>query len=339
MRIAIDAMGGDNAPSAIVEGAILAVEEYGVTVHFFGNEEEIRKYIPEKFALSDKVKITHASEVILVEDSPVQAIKSKKDSSMVLGLKAVKEKECDAFLSAGSTGAFLAGSLLKVGRIKGIDRPALAPILPTISGNGCMIIDGGANTDCKPKNLTQFATMGSVYMEKVAKINNPKVGLLNIGAEEAKGNELVKEAFPLLKEMQNINFIGNVEARGVVDYSCDVLVADGFAGNVLLKGVEGTALTILKALKKEMTSTFTSKIGALLLKKSLYGFKKKFDYTEVGGAPFLGIDGIMIKAHGSSDAKAIKNAVRQAKLLHDCDYLNIVKSEIMKVGGETSEQS
>ncbi len=176
-------------------------------------------------------------------------------------------------------------------------------------------------------------------MAKVANAGNPKVGLLNIGAEEAKGNELVKEAFPLLKEMQNINFVGNVEARDVVDYACDVLVTDGFAGNVLLKGVEGTAMSILKALKKEMTSNLKSKIGALLLKGSLRGFKKKFDYTEVGGAPFLGIDGIMIKAHGSSDAKAIKNAVRQAKLLHDCDYLNVVKSEIMKFGGETGEQS
>lgn len=337
MKIAIDAMGGDHAPQATVEGAIQAVKEFDITVFLFGIENEIKKYIPEDMKNNPRIKIMDAPEVIQVEDSPVQAIKQKKNSSMVLGLKAVKDGECDAFLSAGSTGAFLAGSLLKVGRIKGIDRPALAPILPTINGNGCMIIDGGANTDCKAKNLSQFAILGSVYMAKVAKINNPKVGLLNIGAEEAKGNDLVKEAYPILKDMQNINFVGNVEARDVVDYACDVLVADGFAGNVLLKGVEGTALSILKALKKEMMSSLKSKIGALLLKGSLMGFKKKFDYTEVGGAPFLGIDGIMIKAHGSSDAKAIKNAVRQAKLLHDCDYLNIVKSEIMNFGGETIE--
>lgn len=337
MKIAIDAMGGDNAPQATVEGAIQAVREYGITVFLFGIENEIIKYVPEEMKNDSRIKIINAPEVINVEDSPVKAIKQKKNSSMVMGLKAVKEKDCDAFLSAGSTGAFLAGSLLKVGRIKGIDRPALAPILPTINGGGCMIIDGGANTDCKAKNLLQFATLGSVYMEKVAKIKKPKVGLLNIGTEEAKGNDLVKEAYPLLKGMQNINFVGNIEARDVVDYACDVLVADGFAGNILLKSVEGTALTIFKALKKEMTSNFKSKIGALLLKNSLQGFKKKFDYTEVGGAPFLGIDGIMIKAHGSSDAKAIKNAIRQAKLLHDCDYLNIVKSEIRNFGGKSIE--
>ena len=337
MKIAIDAMGGDNAPQANVEGSIQAVKEYGVTVFLFGIENEIIKYIPEDMKNDTRIKIIDASEVILTEDSPVKAIKQKKNSSMVMGLKAVKEKDCDAFLSAGSTGAFLAGSLLKVGRIKGIDRPALAPILPTINGGGCMIIDGGANTDCKAKNLLQFATLGSVYMEKVAKIKKPKVGLLNIGTEEAKGNDLVKETYPLLKGMQNINFVGNIEARDVVDYACDVLVTDGFAGNILLKGVEGTALTIFKALKKEMTSSLKSKVGALLLKSSLQGFKKKFDYTEVGGAPFLGIDGIMIKAHGSSDAKAIKNAIRQAKLLHDCDYLNIVKSEIKNFGGKSIE--
>lgn len=337
MKIAIDAMGGDHAPKAAVEGSIQAVREFGITVFLFGIENEIKKYIPEDMKNDPRIKVIDAPEVIHVEDSPVQAIKQKKNSSMVMGLKAVKDGDCNAFLSAGSTGAFLAGSLLKVGRIKGIDRPALAPIIPTINGGGCMIIDGGANTDCKAKNLTQFALLGSVYMSKVSKIENPKVGLLNIGAEEAKGNDLVKEAFPQLKEMQNINFIGNVEARDVVEYACDVLVADGFAGNVLLKGIEGTALSILKALKKEMTSNLKSKIGALLLKSSLNGFKKKFDYTEVGGAPFLGIDGIMIKAHGSSDAKAIKNAVRQAKLLHDCDYLNIVKSEIKKFGGNSIE--
>ena len=337
MKIAIDAMGGDNAPQATVEGSVQAVREYGITVFLFGIENEIIKYVPEDMKNDSRIKIIDAPEVINTEDSPVKAIKQKKNSSMVMGLKAVKEKECDAFLSAGSTGAFLAGSLLKVGRIKGIDRPALAPILPTINGGGCMIIDGGANTDCKAKNLLQFATLGSIYMEKVAKIQKPKVGLLNIGTEEAKGNDLVKEAYPLLKGMQNINFVGNIEARDVVDYACDVLVTDGFAGNILLKGVEGTALTIFKALKKEMTSNFKSKIGALLLKSSLQGFKKKFDYTEVGGAPFLGIDGIMIKAHGSSDAKAIKNAIRQAKLLHDCDYLNIVKSEIKNFGGKSIE--
>ena len=326
MKIAIDAMGGDHAPASAVEGAIQAVKEYGVDVYLVGIKEEIHKHMTEEDKSNKKITIIEASEVIGNDDTPVTAIKQKKDSSMVVGLKQVKEGNCDAFLSAGSTGAFLAGSLLKVGRIKGIDRPALSPLIPTSKGY-CMIIDAGANLDSKPKNLQQFAIMGSIYMEKVMNINKPRVGLLNVGTEEGKGNDLTKQSYELLRQL-NINFIGNIEARDVAEGVCDVCVCDGFAGNVLLKTTEGVAQAIFDILKDIFTKNALTKVAALMLKDGLRAFKKKFDYKEVGGAPFMGIDGIMIKAHGSSDAKAIKNAVRQAKLLYDNKCLDIIRHEI-----------
>ena len=245
---------------------------------------------------------------------------------MVVGLKLVKDNTCDAFLSAGSTGAFLAGSLLKVGRIKGIDRPALAPILPSTKG-GFMLIDAGANVDCKPKNILQFALMGSIYMEKVAGISFPKVGLLSNGSEEGKGNELTKQSYELLKN-SSINFIGNIEARDIVNGICDVCVCDGFVGNIVLKNTEGLASGLMSMIKEEITKTTLSKIGAMLMKDSFIGLKKRFDYKEYGGAPFLGINGIMIKAHGSSDKKAIKNAIRQAKLLYDNQCIELIINDI-----------
>lgn len=337
MKIAIDAMGGDNAPSEIIEGALLASRQYGVELYLVGLKDEIGKYLNEENKKDIKVNIVEASEIINVDESPVYAIKHKKDSSMVVGLKLVKEGQCDAFVSAGSTGAFLAGSLLKVGRIKGIDRPALSPLIPTLRGN-CMIIDAGANVDCKPRNLQQFAVMGSIYMEKVMGIKKPRVGLLNIGTEDSKGNELTKESFELIRNA-NVNFVGNVEARDVIGGACDVCVCDGFAGNVLLKSTEGAAIVIFKLLKEEFMKSFKTKLGAMLLKGSLKSFKKRFDYTEVGGAPFLGINGIMIKAHGSSNANAVKNAIRQAKLLHDNGCIETIRSEISKLGvGGSDEQ-
>ncbi|MFZ5352607.1 MAG: phosphate acyltransferase PlsX [Bacillota bacterium] len=330
MRIAIDAMGGDNAPRAAVEGAVQAVKEYGVEVFLVGLKSEIEKYIPEEMKKDKRIKIAEADEIINNDESPVTAIRQKKSSSMVIGLKHVKEGECDAFLSAGSTGAFLAGSLLKVGRIKGIDRPALSPLIPTETGF-CMIVDAGANVDCKPKHLQQFAIMGKVYMEKVMGIKNPRVGILNIGTEDHKGNELTKQSIELLKQT-DINFIGSIEARDITAGVCDVCVTDGFAGNVLLKGVEGVAMTIFKLLKEEFMKSAVTRLAALMLKKGLRSFKKRFDYTEYGGAPFLGIEGIMIKAHGSSDSKAVKNAIRQAKLLYDNKCLEIIRDEITKLG-------
>jgi phosphate acyltransferase len=335
MRIAIDAMGGDHAPGSAVNGAIQAVKEYGVEVYLVGIKEEIHKHMSEEDKSNNKITIIEATEIIKNDDTPVTAIKQKKDSSMVVGLKQVKEGYCDAFLSAGSTGAFLAGSLLKVGRIKGIDRPALSPLIPTTKGM-CMIIDAGANLDSKPKNLQQFAIMGSIYMEKVMGINNPRVGLLNVGIEEGKGNDLTKQSFELLSRL-NINFVGNIEARDVAEGICDVCVCDGFAGNVLLKTTEGVAQAIFDILKGVLMENAVTKIAALMLKKGLKTIKKKFDYKEVGGAPFMGIDGIMIKAHGSSDARAVKNAIRQAKLLYDNKCLDIIRQEISKMEVDTVE--
>jgi glycerol-3-phosphate acyltransferase PlsX len=335
MRIAVDVMGGDNAPRAIVEGSIMALKEYGVELYLVGMKDEILKYLDGEARNNPKINIVDASEIINVDEAPVTAIKQKKNSSLVVGLKLVKDGSCDAFVSAGSTGAFLAGSLLKVGRIKGIDRPALSPLLPTVKGS-CMIVDAGGNVDSKPRNLQQFAVMGSIYMEKVMGIKKPRVGLLNIGAESSKGNELTKAAFELLKETP-VNFVGNVEARDIINGVCDVCVCDGFAGNVLLKTTEGVAITLFKLMKDEFMKSFKTKLGAMLLKGGLKSIKKRFDYTEVGGAPFLGISGIMIKAHGSSDAYAIKNAIRQAKILYDNKCLDTITDEISKLGVEDAD--
>lgn len=336
MRIAVDVMGGDNAPREIIEGSVQALVEYGVELYLVGLKDEIVKYVDEKYIKNPKVNIIEASEIINVDEAPVNAVKHKKDSSLVVGLKLVKDGKCDAFVSAGSTGAFLAGSLLKVGRIKGIDRPALSPLIPTLKGS-CMIIDAGANVDSKPKNLQQFAVMGSIYMEKVMGVKNPRVGLLNIGAEESKGNELTKESFELIKKT-GVNFVGNVEARDIISGVCDVCVSDGFAGNILLKTTEGVAMTLFKLLKIEFMKSIKTKLGAMLLKGGIINIKQQFDYTEVGGAPFLGIDGIMIKAHGSSDAKAVKNAIRQAKLLYDNKCLDTIMNEISKLGVENADE-
>ena len=256
------------------------------------------------------------------------AIRKKKDSSICKALKLVKDGECDAVISGGSTGAFLAGCTLIVGRIKGVERPALAPIMPGKNGS-FMIIDAGANVDCKPNYLTQFAHMGKIYYQGVIGNEKPSVGLVNIGAEEEKGNELTKAAFKLLKEEQNLNFVGNVEPRDVSTGDVNVLVCDGFTGNTLLKMYEGVASTLLGMIKDEiLTGGIRGKLGALLLKPVFKSLKVKFDYKEYGGAPFLGVDGICIKAHGSSDGKAFKNAIRQTKAFYDNDVLAKIKEEL-----------
>ena len=329
MKIAIDGMGGDNAPKAVIEGVIQAIKEYkGIKVYITGPkeliEEELKKY---DFDVS-LVKVVDAKEVIEPNEHPVRALRKKKDSSICKALNLVKEGECDAVISAGSTGAFLAGCTLIVGRIKGVERPALAPIMPGKNGS-FMIIDAGANVDCKPSYLTQFAHMGQIYYKGVIGNEKPSVGLVNIGAEEEKGNELTKAAFKLLKEEQNLNFIGNVEPRDVSTGNVNVLVCDGFTGNTILKMYEGVASTLLSMIKNEiLTSGVFSKIGALLLKPVFKNLKVKFDYKEYGGAPFLGVDGICIKAHGSSDGKAFKNAIRQTKVFYDKDVLSKIKEEL-----------
>jgi len=329
MKIAIDGMGGDNAPKAVIEGLVKALEEYNDIEYYITGpkeliEEELKNYTYDK----NLVNIIDAREVVSTNEHPVMALKKKKDSSIYKALKLVKDKKCDAVISAGSTGAFLAGCTLVIGRIKGVDRPALAPIMPGKNGS-FMIVDAGANVDCKPNYLVQFAKMGKVYYKEVIKVENPSIGLINIGTEEEKGNELTKNVHGLLKAEENINFIGNLEPRDAAKGDVNVLVCDGFVGNTILKMYEGVASTLLGIIKEEiMSNGKLAKIGALLLKPVFKSLKNKFDYKEYGGAPFLGVDGICIKAHGSSDGRAFKNAIRQTKTFYDNKVLEKIKVEL-----------
>ena len=331
MKIAIDGMGGDNAPAAVIEGIVSALKEYS-DIEFFvtGPQDKINNELSKYDYPKDKVTVIHAEEVISTNEHPVMAVRRKKDSSIVKALNLVKDKTCDAIISGGSTGAFLAGCTLIVGRIKGVERPALAPIMPGRRGQ-FMIVDVGANVDCKPAFLVQFAKMGKIYYEHVFNVKNPSIGLINIGEEEEKGNELTKSAYKLLKDEAELNFKGNVEPRYVPTGDTNVLVSDGFVGNTALKMYEGSASTILGMIKDEvMQASFISKLGILLLKPVLKNLMKKTDYKEYGGAPFLGVDGICIKAHGSSDGKAFKNAIRQSKIFYDNTVLENMKQEFSK---------
>ena len=319
MKILIDAMGGDNSPDEIIKGCVDTIDELESEIILIGDEKQINAKVKEFYdkenisEVNSKLTIRNATEVISNHELPTEAIKKKKDSSMVVGFKMLKEGEGDVFISAGSTGAFMAGGLLLVGRIKGIDRPALCPILPSHSGKGFMLIDSGANTNCRPINLLQFAQMGEVYMKNVMHVENPVVGLLNIGAEEGKGNELMKETFVKLSESKTVNFYGNVEGRYMFDDLVDVVVTDGFTGNVALKTIEGMGLMITKLLKEELMRTTWSKILAMLMKPYLKKFKKRMDYSEYGGALLLGIKKPMVKCHGSANAKIVKFTLLQAE--------------------------
>jgi glycerol-3-phosphate acyltransferase PlsX len=308
MRIIIDGMGGDNAPLEIVKGCIEASKLIEHEIYIIGNKEEIESHLKSFKYNTDKIKVIHASEVIHNDDAPVKAVRTKLDSSMVRGINLVKEGFGDLFISAGNTGAIMAGGLFILGRIQGIDRPAIAATYPILGKGVSLLVDTGANSECKPNNLLEFATMGSIYMEKVLGVQNPTVGLVNIGEEETKGSTLVKGAYELLKK-SSVNFIGNVEAREIPKGAADVIVCDGFVGNVIIKLSEGLAWTILKLIKTKFTSNTISKIGALLLKGQLNDLKKDFDYSEYGGAPILGVKGPIIKIHGSSNANAVKNAI------------------------------
>ncbi|MEK4972033.1 phosphate acyltransferase PlsX [Niallia circulans] len=309
MKIAMDAMGGDNAPKEIVIGAQKAIETFSdLEILLVGDEKQIQSFLTNK----ERIDILHTEEQILATDEPVRAVRRKKTASMVLGATEVKEGRADAFISAGNTGALMATGLFVVGRMEGIDRPALAPTLPTISGEGFLLLDVGANVDAKPENLVQYAMMGSIYSEKVRGVAKPRVGLLNIGTEEKKGNELTKKTFELLQST-NIHFIGNVEARDLLDGVCDVAVTDGFTGNMILKTVEGTAMSMFKMIKAELMSSFTSKMAAAVLKPNLKQIKNKLDYSEYGGAALFGLNAPVIKAHGSSDSQAIFSAIRQTR--------------------------
>lgn len=324
MKVIVDAMGGDNAPHAVVEGCVLAAEEYGVDIILTGDQYAITKELGKYSYNKSKIEVVHASETISNNEHPAMAIRRKKDSSMVVGMNLLKSGKGDALISAGNTGALLTGATLIVGRIKGINRPGLAPVMPGKNG-AFMIIDVGANVDCKPENLTQFATMGSIYFKQVLNVKEPKVGLVNNGIEEEKGNELTKEAHMLLKNT-GVNFIGNIEPRDVMNGDVQVVVCDGFVGNAILKTFEGSAALIFDILKTELTSSLSAKLAALALKPVFGRIKKRFDYTEYGGAAFLGVNGAVIKAHGSSNAKAVKNAIRQAKLTVENDVVGLIKS-------------
>lgn len=310
-NIALDAMGGDNAPGEIVKGAVEAIsKEAAMKVYLIGVEDQIQKELDKYQYDPSKIEIIPASEIIETAEPPVNAIRRKKDSSMVVGMKMVKEKKADAFVSAGSTGAVLVGGQLIVGRIKGVERPPLAPLIPTEKGV-TLLIDCGANVDARASHLVQFAKMGSIYMENILGIPSPKVGIVNIGAEEDKGNALVKETFPLLKEQEDINFIGSVEAREIPHGQADVVVCEAFAGNIILKLYEGVGAALVSEIKKGMLSSLRSKIGALLVKPALKSTLKKFDASEYGGAPLLGLNGLVVKTHGSSKSKEVCNTLIQ----------------------------
>lgn len=311
VRVVVDAMGGDNAPAEIVKGAVEAVvSRPDIKVIFTGRQEEIERELQKYTWPKEQIEIVHTSEVIETAEPPVNAIRKKKDSSIVVGMNLVKKGEADAFISSGSTGAVLVGGQVIVGRIKGVERPPLAPLIPTKTGVS-LLVDCGANVDARPSHLLQFAKMGSIYMENVVGIPNPRVGIVNIGAEEEKGNALVKETFPLLKACREINFIGSVEARDIPAGVCDVIVCEAFVGNVILKLYEGTGSVFLSMIKKGMMENLRSKIGALLVKPAIKKMMKAFDASEYGGAPLLGLNGLVVKSHGSSKAKEIKNSVIQ----------------------------
>lgn len=324
MIIAIDAMGGDNAPKEIVKGALLAVEQYpDLSITLVGDKDKINEHLPD----SHSFNIIHTDEVIETSEEPVRAVRRKKNASMVLAANEVKTGKADAYISAGNTGALMASGLFYVGRIKGIERPALAPTLPTLDGKGFLFLDVGANMDAKPEHLLQYALMGSIYCQQVRGIDKPRVGLLNVGTESEKGNALTKAAFPLLKDA-DINFVGNVESRDLLMGAADVVVCDGFAGNLVLKSIEGTAMSMFSMIKETLTSSLTSKIAAGVLKPKLRGIKDKLDYTEYGGAGLFGLAAPVIKAHGSSNANAVLNAIRQTREMVEKNVVNTILSHI-----------
>ncbi|NMD37116.1 MAG: phosphate acyltransferase PlsX [Christensenellaceae bacterium] len=327
MRIYLDAMGGDNAPEATVLGSLQALDRFkDLTIILAGIKEEIEKYLVDKNYDKNRLIIEEANELIGNDESPVMAIRRKKDSAIVKGMLALKNKEVDAFVSAGSTGAVLAGGMFRLGRIKGIERPALAPLLPN-GKDFFLLIDCGANVDCKPEYLKQFALMGNAYMKSVRNLENPRIGLLNNGAEAEKGNELTKAAYKLI-EATDLNFVGNIEGREVTHDIADVLVCDGFSGNIILKFMEGVVETLMGMIKKELTSDTLSKIGALLAKPAFKRVKKSMDYSEVGGAPLLGVNGVVVKAHGSSNAYSITSAIAQTVHMVDVNLSQRIESSL-----------
>ena len=329
MRIAIDAFGGDNAPLEIVKGAITSVNLIDdVSIILTGDEKQINDILNEYGYKGDRIEVVHTTEVITNDESPTSAIRTKKDSSLVVGLNKVKnEEDIVGLISAGSTGAVLSGGLFIVGRMQNVMRPALAPLLPTVTGGKCMLIDCGANVDCKPEYLEQFAIMGQVYMQSMCGLEKPRVGLLNIGAEAKKGNALAHEAYALLENNKEINFIGNVEARDLLSGTVDVVVSDGFAGNVALKATEGAVKNVLKLMKQSIKeANIFAKLGAGMMKSVFNELKAKMDYNNQGGSPFLGINKIVVKSHGTSKAETILSCVKQVKEIHEAGIIEKLKA-------------
>ncbi|GAA0445521.1 phosphate acyltransferase PlsX [Lentibacillus halophilus] len=333
MKIAIDAMGGDHAPEAIVQGAVEAVSQMEhVHITLVGDEKQIRQYMADH----ERIDIIQTDETITADDEPVRAVRRKKNSSLVLMANEVKENRADACISAGNTGALMSAGLFVVGRIPGIDRPALSPTLPTTDGTGFLLLDVGANVDAKAHNLVQYAMMGSIYMENVRKIPNPAVGLLNIGTEEGKGNELSRKAYSYLKEAQ-VNFVGNVEARDILLGSADVVVTDGFSGNIALKTIEGTAMTMFSMLKQTFKSSLKTKMAAGMVKGDLKGLQNKMDYSEYGGAGLFGLASPVIKAHGSSNSRAVSNAIQQAVHMIENDVTGTIQTTVQAMNDKKGE--
>ncbi|ADG82923.1 phosphate acyltransferase PlsX [Thermincola potens] len=326
MKIAVDAMGGDYAPVEIIKGAVEAVKLHKLEVVLVGDHAAITKELAKYAYDKNLISVVHASEVIRMDEAPAVAVRKKRDSSIVVCNRLIKEGQADAVVSAGSTGAAMGASLLGLGRIKGIDRPAIASIIPTLTGY-CLLLDVGANAECKPVNLVQFAIMGHIYAKKIMGIAQPRVGLLNIGEEESKGKELYVEAHRLLKESK-LNFIGNIEGRDITRGRADVIVCDGFVGNVVLKFGEGLARDLMWMIKQELKKNIFVKVGAALVFTQAKGLKKRIDYAEYGGAPLLGVNGISIISHGSSDAKAIANAVRVAKECVEKKVVDCIRDSI-----------
>ncbi len=330
VNVVVDAMGGDYAPYETVKGAVEAVNEKdNLIVTLVGQENAIREELSKYEFVSDRIEVVHAEDVITNDEAPVLAIRRKKESSIVVGLNLLKAQKADAFVSAGSTGAVLVGAQLIAGRIKGVERPPLAPLIPTAKGVS-LLVDCGANVDARSSHLVQFAKMGSLYMEKVIGIENPRVAIVNIGAEEEKGNMLVKETYPLLKNCNDINFVGSIEARDIPAGDADVIVCEAFVGNVILKLYEGLGATLIGMIKEGLMSTTVSKVGAALAKPALKKTLKKFDVTEYGGAPMLGLNALVVKSHGNSKSIEIKNSILQCITFQEMNINNVIKENLIK---------
>ena len=330
MRVVVDAFGGDNAPLEIVKGAAMASKELGVDITLTGNKGTIENIIKENgLEFSGELNIVHTDDIISMHDDPTTLLKAHSESSMALAFKELSEGRADAFVSAGSTGAIVVGGTLIIKRIKGIKRPALAGLIPSPKGH-YMLMDMGANAECRPEMLQQFGIMANAYLSRVEGIENPRIALLNIGTEDSKGGELQKEAYKLLSETP-INFVGNIESREMPKGECDAVITDGFTGNIALKLIEGTAITFFKLVKNALYKNIFNKLAALVIKKDLYALKSMMDSSEVGGAPLLGVKKPVIKAHGSSDAKAIKNAIKQAVIFTENGVVDTITESLVNL--------